>query len=123
MSLSIRLTKNTRIKVGHTKNDMVWQHLLMYVCAAINPWKQDYISFSSCIMTAKPGNRNNRYCSSVREFVCAWLEADNSRVVQIGTIMTSVDHTKCYKKQFFPSDTKMRKKRIRMFYKTKKKTL
>lgn len=93
---------------------MIWCgniYLSMSVCVAFNPWKLDYISFSSCIMTAEPGNRNNRYCSSVRASVCAWLEADNSRVVQIGTVkeMTSADHTNCHKKQVFPSDTKWEK--------------
>lgn len=45
----------------------------VFVCDAFDRWKMDQISFNSCIMSAQPGNRNNRYSIHVCVHMCVWL--------------------------------------------------
>ena len=54
-------------------HEWTYCEMCVFVCVVLDRWKLDHISFSSCIMTAWPGNRNNRYCIYVCVCVCVGL--------------------------------------------------
>lgn len=60
--LFIRQKEKKKARDG--KNRFVRKCVCIRVCF-FHQWKLDHISFSSCIMTAWAGNRNNRYCICV----------------------------------------------------------